>query len=698
VAHLEFISQLDKKDCGITCLLMILKYYGGEASREYLRLLAHQDQYGVNAFYLIDAANHLGLEGKGITGPLEEMPCSFLPCIAHVHLNGYEHFVVIEKINHKSQYVYIVDPARGKLKYSFKEYQKISTNQYLCFRPKVAKLPVLKEEKRFSRFCLNFFARQWYLILVILFCILLAFLLELIVTYHFQWILDYGIAYQKKALLSFFLTFVILLIIFIRVIYLMKEYFMNHLLQKFQLFISEKVIHHILHLPFQYQQYHTAGELISKFSFLEDVLYIWYPIMNGISSSIILVILLILLGRIHHYFFSIFLLFMIVQLFTTKLEIPIVSKMLKKTKMELTLLNSKLTECFYGLGTIKNMHIEEDTFEKLDVYLGNYLTKAKKLKMRLKLIEEEKSFIRLFMEHLLLTFGGFLLLQQKITLSHWLMVSFLSRLAISQCEVLLDFPSRWENSKTSFQQLNDLLSIEIEDFTFGLSTLPLCLKGKIQLNKFSFFIRKDKGLFYDVSLTIDEGDRIALLGSSGSGKSTLLKILMRYYEVAHQMIYLDNRDILSYPLEMIRENICYVSQDEMLFSDTVYQNIMLNQKIDYDEFLMICKITEVDSIVSSSLLGYQYKIEENGINLSGGERQRIILARALAKKSCIYLFDESFNQLDIHRERRIMKAIFNYLEGKTIFVVSHRKNNLDLFTRRLVLDDKNIIDDYLYFH
>jgi len=191
---------------------------------------------------------------------------------------------------------------------------------------------------------------------------------------------------------------------------------------------------------------------------------------------------------------------------------------------------------------------------------------------------------------------------------------------------------------------------------------------------------------------------ISICGKSGSGKSTLLKILMRYYEVAHQMIYLDNRDILSYPLEMIRENICYVSQDEMLFSDTVYQNIMLNQKIDYDEFLMICKITEVDSIVSSSLLGYQYKIEENGINLSGGERQRIILARALAKKSCIYLFDESFNQLDIHRERRIMKAIFNYLEGKTIFVVSHRKNNLDLFTRRLVLDDKNIIDDYLYFH
>ncbi len=697
MSRLELISQLDKKDCGITCLLMILKYYGGEVSREYLRILAHQDQYGVSAYYLIEAASNLGLEGKGVTGSLEELTNDILPCIAHVHLNQYEHFVVIEKINHKSQYIYILDPARGKLKYSFMEYQKISTNQYLCFRPKVAKLPVLKEEKRFSRFCFSFFYHQWYLVFAILFCMLLSFLLELVITYHLQWILDYGVAYQKKTLLSFFLLFVVMLIIFIRIIHLIQEYFTNHLLQKFQLFISEKVIQHILYLPYQYHQYHTAGELISKFSFLDDILYILFPILNGISSTIIFIILLVLLGRIHRYFFYIFFLFMIAQILIMKIEIPIINKMLNQTKGELTLLNSKLTEYFYGLGTIKSMHIEEDIFEKIKVYLFHYLIKLKKLKLRFKLNEEGKSFIRLLIEHLLLTYGGLLLLQQRIILSNLLMVSFLSRLAIHQCEVLLELPSKWENSKTSFEQLNDLFSVEQEDFSYGIMTLPNCLNGLIQLKKLCFSIKEDEPLFQDVTLTIDKGTRVALLGSSGSGKSTFLKILMRYYEVSNQMIYLDNRDILSYPLEIIRENICYVSQEEVLFSDTVYQNIILNQKIDYDEFLTICKITEVDSIVASSLLGYQYKIEENGVNLSGGERQRIILARALAKKARIYLFDESFNQLDILRERRIMKAMFNYLEGRTILVVSHRKNNLDLFSRRIVLDDKKLIDDYLYF-
>ena len=147
--------------------------------------------------------------------------------------------------------------------------------------------------------------------------------------------------------------------------------------------------------------------------------------------------------------------------------------------------------------------------------------------------------------------------------------------------------------------------------------------------------------------------------------------------------HIDKIDINDYQ----NSDIVYVSQSEILFSDTVYNNIDSNNIID------IAKICLVDEIIRKNKLGYNMLIEENGFNLSGGERQRIILARAIARDFNILIIDEGLSQVDINMERKIMKNLFMKYPGKTIIFISHRLENMDLFDQVIKIEKGQINDD-----
>ena len=214
------------------------------------------------------------------------------------------------------------------------------------------------------------------------------------------------------------------------------------------------------------------------------------------------------------------------------------------------------------------------------------------------------------------------------------------------------------------------------------------LVGVIKFNNLSY-TAYSKVLFTNLSFEISCGERILLTGSSGSGKSTLMKILMRYIEVPFGYVSINNIDINHYHLDVIRRNIVYVSSLETLFTDTIYNNIVLGRDIAKDKFLEITEITGVDDIISKDL-GYQQLLEENGSNLSNGERQRIILARSLVNDGDIYIFDEVFSQIDSEKTKLIMRKMFTYLSGKTVIVISHRFSENKLFNRILKLKDGKI--------
>lgn len=204
------------------------------------------------------------------------------------------------------------------------------------------------------------------------------------------------------------------------------------------------------------------------------------------------------------------------------------------------------------------------------------------------------------------------------------------------------------------------------------------MKGDIVVNNLTYTYNEEEKILNNVNLTIKEGSKVLIYGPSGSGKSTFLKILKGYYPTNRGSVFIGDIDLCDYK----NNDIVYISQNEVLFTDSIINNIGNNE-----QFLNLAKMCKVDEIVQNNNLGYNMIIEENGFNISGGQKQRIVLARALNNLKNILLIDEGLSQVDTNMERVILKNIFKYFKDKTIIIISHRLDNLDLFDEMIKLEN-----------
>jgi ATP-binding cassette subfamily B protein len=288
--------------------------------------------------------------------------------------------------------------------------------------------------------------------------------------------------------------------------------------------------------------------------------------------------------------------------------------------------------------------------------------------------------------------GTKLVLESKMTLSELITYNSLIIYFLEPIKSIVDFNVDLKKVKETIKRINDLYSIKKEELDFNEKYTNKEFKGNIKIKDLSYSYNTKNNILDKVKLNIKKGEKILITGNSGSGKSTLVKILMKYLKIENNQVEIDDKDLNHFNVKELREYISYVSQNEILYNETIYNNVTINRYVDYDEFLEVCKITKVDEIMDKTPFGSSFMIEENGFNLSGGERQRIMLARALIKKAEIYIFDESLSQIDIKKERDILKELFKKYKNKTFIVISHRFDNIDLYDRQIKIESGKIID------
>ena len=218
--------------------------------------------------------------------------------------------------------------------------------------------------------------------------------------------------------------------------------------------------------------------------------------------------------------------------------------------------------------------------------------------------------------------------------------------------------------------------------------------GIVRFAGVDFTFTGERGILHDYTLTIQKGEKIALVGASGAGKSTVTKLLLRLYDPTKGTIYIDDQDIAGVTQQSLREAISYVPQEATLFHRSLMENIRYG-KIDAtdEEVLQAAKKAHADEFISQLPEGYSTLVGERGVKLSGGERQRIAIARAILKNAPILVLDEATASLDSENEHLIQEALHVLMEGKTVLVIAHRLSTIMNMDRIVVMEHGRVVTE-----
>lgn len=254
---------------------------------------------------------------------------------------------------------------------------------------------------------------------------------------------------------------------------------------------------------------------------------------------------------------------------------------------------------------------------------------------------------------------------------------------------------RVAGAMSSYKALDELMASKSEVDPTRSYLKRNALAGRIEFREVSFCYPGQKAKALDrLSFTIEEGERVAVLGRNGSGKSTIIRLALGIYEPTEGQVLVDDTDIRQINPSDLRAHIGAVLQDVCLFTGSVKENIALGiEKISDEDILLASKIAGVHDFVGATEAGYDLRLGERGEGLSGGQRQAIALARALASKPSVLLLDEPTSALDSQAEAEMIARLRRATEGRTLLLVTHRMSMLKLVDRIVVLDGGQIVLD-----
>ena len=680
-----FVKQEGVKDCGCACILMILRYYKGNTSIERLRDLTHTSKNGASAYNLISCFNDLGFYSKGVECGINDLKDIIFPCISHVSINGLKHYIVIYEINYSKNYLLIADPGRGIRRISFSEFNSIWTGVIIISYP-VRNVPVCKNVNVLDfifKHVLNYKKSLFILFLISL----ISIVLKLVSSFYFKFIIE-GVNVSKNYVKSVFLIFSFLSL---------TKVIINFLRSKFLIIINSKLdfslvldsFKRIVSLPYCYYHNRSTGEIVSKINDLgvsrDFICKIFVSLFIDFPLIIISIVFLININ------FSLFLITLLVFIFYLLLSYfysKIYGFYIDKIKTQKEFVSSYMYETINGFETVKGINIENVVIEKFNNKYISFLNNMFLLNNHINKQSFFKDIINEFCNIFVLFIGALLVYDGKISIGYLITYSSMMVYFFEPIRNIIDMDF---NLKDSRESITRVLSLYENYDDKGVIDFKV---GDICFNNLNFSFGSNRDILRGVDVSIKRGERVMIYGNSGSGKSTLLKLLMGYYPVKRGMISIGGNDINDYRLSSLRKNVTYVSQNEILFNDTLINNLKLCTN-DNDKILTMTKLLEFNEILDNDL-GLNMMIEENGFNLSGGQRQRIVLARALLKKQAqIILIDEGLSQVDVSLERKILMNIFNKFKNKTFIIISHRMENLDLYDRFLKMENGVVYEETL---
>lgn len=460
--------------------------------------------------------------------------------------------------------------------------------------------------------------------------------------------------------------------------------------------VREDMFKKSLGLPISYFNEERKGDLLSRMT--NDVQEVENSIMSVIEVVIREPLTIIFTLATMITLSPELTLFLLLFLPIAGLIIGKVGKSLKKpsnlAQEQLGDMMSNVDETISGIRIVKGFNAESQQLTKFKFINDTLFGLKNKISARRDAGSPMSETLGIIVVGIILLYGGWLIFNGQSTMTGAAFIAFIG-LFYTIINPIKNLSSAFYNiskGSAALDRINQFLEIPNPIVEKENAIVIDEFKDSITLENITFAYQ-DKTVLNNISLTIPKGKTVALVGSSGSGKSTLVDLIPRFHDASSGSVKIDGVDIKDVQLQSLRNLMGIVSQEAILFNDTIANNIALGTgNVDMDRIVEAAKIANAHNYISQKENGYETNVGERGNKLSGGERQRATIARAVYKNPPILILDEATSALDTESERLVQAAINNLMQNRTCIVIAHRLSTIQHADEIIVLDKGNIAE------
>lgn len=680
--------QSEQKDCGVACLLTILKFHKGNNNYENLRQISGTNVTGTTLLGLYHAAEKIGFNAEGCEADLESLSTLNNPCILHVIINNMQHYVVYYGLDKKNNII-IGDPARGVSSISNNELENIwQSKACLLLTPNndfIKKDDTIKEKRKWL---LKFIKEDKpYFIMAVILGVCIA-LLGLAMAIFSQKLID-DILPNKKISKIYLGTTLVFLVLAIKEFFsLIRQHFLLRQAKEFNIRIIDFFYSHLLKLPKQFFDSRKIGELTAR---LNDTLRI-QRVISQISGSVIIDVLIaiISIAFISIYSWEIGLLCIILLPIFYSIIFFNNDKIIESQRSVMSnyaSVEANFISTLQGIEPIihfNKQNIFSENNKALYLQYQNSIIKLGKTQIKLSFIA---NIFTIFFLSAIIIISSIQVLNNTLKIGQIIAILSLASSLLPSIANLAMIAIPISEAKIAFDRMFDFTNIKPERDIYSVEHNSISQFHKLEFNEVSFRFNGRSQLFSNVSLKINKGEIIALMGENGSGKSTLTQIIGKHYLHENGKIIInDNVKFSKVALKEWRNICAIVPQNIHLFNGSILENISFD-----DAFNQTQSVLDFINYYGFNTYFDKYPqsvftiIGEEGINISGGQKQIIAIARALYSNPQLLVLDEATSAMDREAEQFILKLIEKVKSKMGVLVITHRLHILKSYCDRIYI-------------